>query len=54
MLISILDMFTFYRNEIARAEYENDFSEYEDLSKEINNRLIKKIVEVINSAINDV
>jgi hypothetical protein len=45
------DTFTYYRNEIAHAEFENDFSKYEDLAGNINNKLINRLIEVINCAI---
>lgn len=47
------DLFTYYRNEIAHAEFENDFSRYEDLASNINSNLINRLIEVINCAIND-
>ncbi|ETI87590.1 hypothetical protein [Clostridium butyricum] len=43
------DSFTYYRNEIAHAEFNNDFKMYEQVSNNINNGFINKIVEVINS-----
>lgn len=45
------DIFTYYRNEIAYAEFENDFSKYEDLAGNINSKLINRLIEVINCAI---
>ena len=47
------DLLTYYRNEIAHAEFENDFSKYEDLASNINSKLINKVIEVINCAISD-
>lgn len=45
------DDFTYYRNEIAHAEFENDFNKYESLSSSITNTIINKLIEVIHCAI---
>ncbi|MFS0661292.1 hypothetical protein AB1L07_20955 [Niallia alba] len=45
------DTFTYYRNEIAHAEFENNFSKYEGLAGNINSKLINRLIEVINCAI---
>ncbi|SOB90290.1 hypothetical protein SAMN05880501_101134 [Ureibacillus xyleni] len=45
------DDFTYYRNEIAHAEFQNDFAKYETLSSAVTNVLINKLLEVIHFGI---
>lgn len=45
------DMFTYCRNEIAHAEFGNEYEKYEKLSNNLTNRFINCIIEVINVAI---
>lgn len=45
------DLFIYYRNEIAHAEFENDVLKYEGLASNIDGKLINKLIEVLNCVI---
>lgn len=45
------DIFTYYRNEIAHAEFENNFTQYERLAQNIDNQIIKQLIVLIDVAI---
>lgn len=46
------DTFTYLRNEIAHAEFDNNFEEYEKVSNKVNGKLIQHLAQVVVKAIN--
>lgn len=46
------DTFTYVRNEIGHCEETNDLAVYKEMGKKVDNRLIKRLVSVLNDVIN--
>lgn len=45
------DAFTYYRNQIAHAEFEDDYEKYEKLTNNLSHNFINSLIDVINFAI---
>lgn len=48
------DSLTYLRNEISHAELDEDYEQYENISKKITSYYVRKIIEVIDLAIKDI